>query len=336
MRRSVPPSFGALVSRFESAQRAENERAPFRSSPIEVRRFAGPTAYLEHVEHLRVVHLTDLHVGRITPLRVQLEAARRVNDEEPDLIAITGDFVCHGRRYLDELTAVITCFRAPVVAVLGNHDYWSGAPEVRRALRRAGVEVLQNACTVMTLRHTPFQVVGIDDAYTGHADLRRATEGLRRGLPALGLTHIAEEADGLWACGVPLVLAGHTHGGQVTLARLHELAIGRIAGHRYVHGLYGDRRGEGAVYVGAGIGAAVMPLRVGDRARREVTVFELGHEPGAFTEHHAEQESLPGRPPSEELRARRHAAVQKKRAKYDAVEPRRRTRESTRPPRRGP
>ena len=93
------------------------------------------------------------------------------------------------------------------------------------------------------------------------------------------------------------MLAGHTHGGQVTFARLHEIALGKIAGHKYVHGLYGSaprRRAQpaapqGAVYVGAGIGAAVMPLRMGERGKREVTIFELGQAPGSFDEHHAEQ-----------------------------------------------
>jgi len=176
--------------------------------------------------------------------------------------------------------------------------------------------------------------VGLDDAYTGHARRDEAVKGLRHDVPSIGLSHIAEEADGLWRHGVPLVLSGHTHGGQVTLARLHELAVGMIAGHKYVHGLYGSRRGsardggsrdssnntktrtaepQGAVYVGPGIGAAVVPFRLGDRGRREVTVFELGCEPGDFVEHHSEQEALPGRKPTKAKIAKRAAAVIRKR-----------------------
>ena len=113
----------------------------------------------------------------------------------------------------------------------------------------------------------------------------RATKGLRNDLPTIGLSHIAEEADHLWELGVPLVFSGHTHAGQVTLARMHEILLGRIIGHKYVHGLYGSRqragRPKGAVYVGAGIGAAVVPLRLGERAQREVAVFELGASAGA-------------------------------------------------------
>ncbi len=285
---------------------------------IELRRFAGPSAYVERLgaHPLRVAHLTDLHVGRVTPMAVQYAAVAATNAESPDLVVITGDFVCHSQRYLDELADVIARFRAPVFAVLGNHDYWSGAAEVRRALRRAGAEVLDNAHSVVTVRGERLQVLGLDDAYTGHADRRAALAGLRHDLPTLGLSHIAEEADALWEAGVPLVLSGHTHAGQVTVARLHELAIGRLAGHRYVHGLYGTRRAQsaphGAVYVGAGIGAAVMPLRLGERGRREITFFELGASPGSFDEHHAEQPSLPGRKPTSALVAKRRAAVSKK------------------------
>jgi uncharacterized protein len=296
---------------------------------IRLRRFAGPSAYVGAMEPLRIAHLTDQHVGRVTPYEVQRQAVQMTNDARPDLVVITGDFVCHSQLYLDQLTELMRRFEAPVVGVLGNHDYWSGAGEVRTALKRGGVEVLSNHHTVITLRHQRLQLVGLDDAYTGHARRDQAVKGLRHDVPTLGLSHIAEEADGLWHHGVPLVLSGHTHAGQVTLARLHEIAIGRIAGHRYVHGLYGSRahcqpqEGKGAVYVGAGIGAAVVPLRIGERGKREVTIFELGQAPGSFEEHHNEQPALQGRKPSLKVMQKRAADVERKRE--------RRARRKTRP-----
>ncbi len=298
------------------ASRLPSEQGEARRDPrIAVRRFAGPAAHAEALDHLRIVHLTDLHVGRVTPMRVQMAAVRLANEARPDLVCITGDFVCHSQLYLDQLEEVISSFAAPVVTVLGNHDYWSGADAVRRALRKGGAEVLSNQHTTITLRHQRLQLVGLDDAYTGHANRERATRGLRPDLPALGLSHIAEEADGLWHDGVPLVLSGHTHAGQVTLARLHELALGKLAGHRYVHGLYGSRRNggaRGAVYVGAGIGAAVVPVRLGDRGQREVTIFELGHAPGTYTEHHDDQEPLQGRKPSTSTQIKRREQLVRK------------------------
>ena len=290
----------------------------FLKQRIELRQFAGPAAYLDRVSHLRVAHLTDMHFGRVTPERVQREAIRLTNAQSPDLVVVTGDFVCHSQEWFDQMIDVLSGLEAPVVGVLGNHDYWAGADEVHEALRRAGVEVLRNRHTVISLRHERLQIVGLDDAYTGHADRRDAVKGLRHDLPTLALSHIAEEADGLWAEGIPLVLSGHTHGGQVTLAKLHEIAVGKIAGHKYIHGLYGDRSPsdeKGTVYVGAGIGAAVMPLRLGDRGRRELALFELGLQLGSVDEHHTEQEPLPGRKPTKEITAKRKRAVFAKAAK---------------------
>lgn len=300
---------------------AKNRRPP----RIEVRQFAG---HLDHAERLsrplKVAHMTDLHVGRVTPMRVQHHAVDLVNAGSPDVVALTGDFVCHSQLYLDALYETLVRLEAPAFAVLGNHDHWSGADEVRAVLRRAGVEVLDNANTTITISGERLQVVGIDDAYTCHADKHQATKGLDPRLPTLGLSHIAEEADVLWEKGVPLVLSGHTHAGQITLARLHEIAIGRLGGHKYVHGMYGQRDPsnenghdvpKGAVYVGAGIGASVMPLRVGDRGRREVTFFELGAEPGAIVEHHSEQPALSGRVPTEKQKQKRRKKVEARKKK---------------------
>jgi predicted MPP superfamily phosphohydrolase len=287
---------------------------PLVSSPPIIRRFAGHASHMEHFDDapLRIVHLTDQHVGRVTPISVQTDVIQLTNAEQPDIVVVSGDFVAHSQAYLDDLTELMRGLRAPVFAVLGNHDYWCGADAVAGALRKAGVEVLRNAHTVVDVRHHRLQVVGLDDAYTGHADLDTAVKGLDPRLPTIGLSHIGEEADRMWHRGVPLVFSGHTHAGQITVAKLHEFAIGKVAGHKYVHGMYGERRGEGAVYVGAGIGAAVFPLRVGERARREIAVFELGAMPGSIAEHHDEQKALPGRAPTPEKTAARRQAVAKK------------------------
>lgn len=332
---NAPPSVDEVADyaakqeeQLKGSHRALWER--FRRQKVELRRFAGPQQHVNVVEGIRVAHLTDMHFGRVTPERVQREAVNLTNAQSPDLVVITGDFVCHGQGYLDQLEAVLRDIQAPVLGVLGNHDYWSGADAVKISLRRAGVELLENRNTTISVRHERIQVVGLDDAYTGHADREAAVRGLRPDLPVLGLSHIAEESDWLWQHGVPFVLAGHTHAGQVTLARLHELAVGKLAGHKYVHGLYGSRQPngddgpKGALYVGAGIGAAVVPFRIGERARREVAVFELGLSVGSFDEHHVEQRPLPGRKPSPELIEKRRAAVKKKAEKREALEGRRR------------
>jgi predicted MPP superfamily phosphohydrolase len=269
------------------------------SGKLAVRRFAGTRDLVERLGRpIRVAHLTDQHVGRITPMSVQHAAVDAINAAKPDLVAITGDFVAHSLDYLDALSEVLRRIDAPAFGVLGNHDHWSGAAGVRRAVRVAGVELLDNAHTTIEIAGVALQVVGIDDAYTGNDDVERAVRGLRRDRPTIGLSHIAERAEDLWDHGVSVVLSGHTHSGQIALGALPRL-IGHLGGHKYVHGLYGrrsDAERPHAVYVSAGIGAAVFGMRMGDRGQREVAFFDLGVEPGAFEEHHVEQEALGARP----------------------------------------
>src|SRR5688572_2693596 len=112
-------------------------RMPSTAPSLTLRRFAGPSAYREKLSHVRLVHLTDQHFGRITPVGVQRAAVALANAQKPDVVAITGDFVAHSLNFLDQLESVISKIEAPVVCVLGNHDHWSGPDEVRRSLRRA-------------------------------------------------------------------------------------------------------------------------------------------------------------------------------------------------------
>lgn len=288
------------------------------------RRFAGCESHVMHLEQpLRIVHLTDLHVGRITPEEVQWTAVELCNEAAPDLVCLTGDYVAHSQAYLGLLEELVRRIEAPIVAVMGNHDHWAGVGEVRAALERGGARVLTNACTVLTLRGQALQVLGVDDAYTAHAQPDRALRELHPGMATLGLSHVPETAEALWRGGVPLVLSGHTHAGQITVARLHELAMGRLAGHRYVHGLYGSRTGtEGAVYVSAGIGASVMPLRLGRAGKREITLFDLGLSPASFPEPLQANAPLRGRSPSARQllgRRRRIDRLRLKRERRDTV-----------------
>lgn len=285
---------------------------------VKLRRFAGHQRHASRYDApIRVAHLTDLHFGRVTPLSVQRAAIAHANASQPDLVVLTGDFVCHSQDYFDALEQELSQLDAPAYAVLGNHDHWCGADDVAAALRRAGVEVLRNDWTDVRLSGgRSLQLIGLDDAYTGHADRDRATKGIDPGMPALALSHIAEEAEGLWDRQVELVLSGHTHGGQIHFENMKRMTFAALAGHRYVHGLYGSRQAEGALYVSAGIGTSVMPFRIGERGKREVAVFDLGLEPGAVDEPLREEAPLgPIRELSDATLAARRAAAEKKAAK---------------------
>jgi predicted MPP superfamily phosphohydrolase len=213
-----------------------------------------------------VAHITDLHFGWVTPTGVLEDAVALVDTLGADVCVLTGDFVGRGARFLPVVTETLAALRTPGVAVLGNHDHYVGASRVSRALERAGIEVLRNRST----RVGGLEIAGMDDSTTGNHDPVATVAGLKG--PALGITHNPSSAPALWARGVPVVLSGHTHGGQVHLRGV-TAAFHRALGTRYLAGLY--RAPAGVVYVNAGLGSTVFPWRIGRPAHREVALMTL-------------------------------------------------------------
>ena len=219
---------------------------------------------------LRIAHLTDVHVGRMTPEGRLAGAIEAINALAPDLVCLTGDYVAHSLRYLPRLTHHLRALTAPAFATLGNHDHWHGAASVRQALEHAGVTLLCNASIRFEVGGTAWRIVGIDDAVTGHHDVDRAYAE-HAGEPTVVLSHLAELASVVERRGAALVLSGHTHGGQIQTGGVMERLMRRM-GHRYILGWY--HVGETPVYVNRGLGAAVIPWRTA-LAAAEVAGIEL-------------------------------------------------------------
>jgi predicted MPP superfamily phosphohydrolase len=219
---------------------------------------------------VKIAHVTDLHVGMLTSARKILRALHAAEAERPDLILLTGDFVCYNPKFVGRLEELVRGLSAPVYAVLGNHDYWTDGEGVRKALERSGYAVLRNSHSEITLRGAPFSVVGIDDAVTDHADLQRAFSGVRRRGSRLVLSHVPSLIEPASEYGEGLMLAGHTHGGHVHIPKITAGIAARL-GSRYLKGFY---RVKGSLlYVNCGVGSSSVPIRAG--APSEVAVFTL-------------------------------------------------------------
>lgn len=220
----------------------------------------------------RVVQLTDIHHGLYLPLQALMDAVEMCNRTQPDMVALTGDFVTYSRAYVEPMAEVLSTLRARqgVFAVLGNHDFRVGAETITRALRRKGIEVLRNQNTTLRRGLDALHVAGIDDL--GYrADLPRALRGVATGSPLLLLSHNPGIIRRAAAHGVHLVLSGHTHGGQVRLP-----LVGSIYGRaphrqRFKSGL--DALGGTKIYVSRGIGMVVVPLRY--RCPAEIPLLTL-------------------------------------------------------------
>lgn len=219
---------------------------------------------------LRIAHLSDLHVGLLTPHAYIRRAVELARAERPDLVLLTGDYVCYSPKFVDRLGEIVAGLEAPTVCVLGNHDYWTSGSAVTQALARNHYDVLRNQHTRIELNHAPLTIVGIDDAITGHADTQRAFRGVPPQGSRLVLTHAPALADAAAAQGPSLILAGHTHGGHVYIPRV-TAGLLAAAGNPYLAGFY--RVGDSLLYVNRGVGASSVPIRAG--APAEVSLLTL-------------------------------------------------------------
>lgn len=220
----------------------------------------------------KVALLSDIHLGNRAMAPARLRAiVEQVNAARPDLVLLAGDFVIgHDARgaagRATGLTGPLSRLSAPlgVVAVLGNHDHWTAPDAVRAALSKSGIIVLEN----QAVRLGPFAVVGIGDRFSRHDDVRASLAAARHvgGVPIV-LTHSPDLVPDLPA-GLPLVLAGHTHCGQVVIpglgvpvARSPLVGWRRLYDPRYRCGIVRD--GQRTTIVTAGLGSGSAPVRFG-------------------------------------------------------------------------
>jgi predicted MPP superfamily phosphohydrolase len=230
---------------------------------------------------LRIVQLSDLHIGnRLEGDRLE-RMVERANRLEPDLIVLTGDIFDFDRAHVPDGARRLSKLRARhgVYAVLGNHDAAAGADFVASALERWSPELrlLRDEIVAVPVGR-PLYLAGVEDP--GREWSRRDVElaGLdavaaarRDDGPTVLLVHRPEAFAQAERHGFPLVLAGHTHGGQIALpGSAGQLNLARVM-TRFTRGTY--RRGGTTLYVNRGIGVAGPAIRIG--CTREITTIEL-------------------------------------------------------------
>jgi uncharacterized protein len=175
--------------------------------------------------------------------------------EHPDLIVLGGDYVTWGNRaFVRPAAEALASLSAPegVFGVLGNHDDDRDMPA---ALASRGFEVLRDARTRLTIRGETLDLIGIRYWTTSVADIARVAKGAA---PAsILLAHNPRRLREAAALDVPLMLSGHTHGGQVVLP-----VLGAVAARTFpvVAGM--ARRENTTAYVSRGIGTVYVPVRV--------------------------------------------------------------------------
>ena len=230
---------------------------------------------------LKVAVASDWHISRHPLWRVMTpERAARIvaaiNAAGPDIVLLPGDFisgigdpVARGEVDAEEIATILGRLHAPmgIYAVLGNHDWWGGAPRLAAAFGKHGIHVLENAAVRVD---AGLWVAGIGDDGTGHADPVAALAKVPAQDQVLAVMH-----DPAALAELPpvhgLVVAGHTHGGQVALPFLGAVVVPRHVPRSWSYG-WVDHGGNQA-WVTSGLGTSILPIRF--NRRPEWVLFEI-------------------------------------------------------------
>lgn len=255
---------------------------------IEVRPFVVSFDNLPmEVDGLRIVQLSDLHYSAITPRSILQRAVQLCNDQKPDVIVLTGDYVSRRNSYsaftlarlyakpVMDYAAVVAeemaKLRAPlgIYAVPGNHDRANGCYNaIEELLQSVGIVSLVNRGVLL---REALPLVGLDDLRSGRPLVRQALEGIEPRQPHVILSHNPRL---IWSVAERncLMLTGHTHAGQVHLPitnfrrRPRDMRFSEL-----FQGWY--KQGRARLYVSSGLGSVHFPMRF--RCPPEIPVFTL-------------------------------------------------------------
>jgi len=228
------------------------------------------------LDGLRIVHVTDLHLGPTAHREALREAFDQVNALDPDLICVTGDLIDSPVTDLEHWVPELSRLRSRhgVFAVLGNHDGYAGADRVAAALRaHTSWTLLRDEAAALEIGGARLHLVGLDDRRTPHTAVKlpEVLATVPSGEPCVLLVHQPMAFPTAAELGVPLTLSGHTHGGQIALPGIPNLNPARLLMTRYDAGTFAS--GNAVLHVNTGLGTSGQRVRIG--APREITVVTL-------------------------------------------------------------
>ncbi len=211
----------------------------------------------------RIAHLSDLHIGAMTP-RSRAEAwVRAANALAPDLAVITGDMVTNGTEFHNDIADIVGNLRAKngTFVSMGNHDYFGEGEPLTTLIADKGGRVLRNEGLVISRDEGAFYLAAIDDTWTRRDDIDAALRERPDGMSAVLLAHDPERFRDAYKRDVDLTLSGHTHGGQIALPFFAKHVTLSKLTHHYHLGIY--TRGKSTLYVHPGLGTTGPPIRLG-------------------------------------------------------------------------
>lgn len=248
--------------------------------PHIVRRDFSLARWPERLNGFTIALLSDFHYDPFFSVHPLHAAIPLVSGLRPDLIVLTGDFVsvpeigddAKAASAAEPCAQVLRQMRAPhgLWAILGNHDCETDPEQVTRALRAAGIHVLNNKSEAIEHDGARFWLGGVDDVISGAPDLAETLRSVPASEAVILLAHEPDFADEASKFAIDLQLSGHSHGGQIRIPLIPPLYLPELA-KKYVMGTY--QVGPLPLYTNAGLGTIGLPVRL--NCPPEITLITL-------------------------------------------------------------
>jgi len=212
---------------------------------------------------LRIALIGDVHTGSwfIDDRKLQ-RIVELTNQQQPDLILLAGDYMVSNNWYLHRVEPEVTAaalknLKAPlgVYAVLGNHDWWYNGEKVTNAFEQNGIRVLENDVAEIKWRDRSFWLAGLSDKWTRPQHISETIAKAPAGATIVAFTHNPDIFPEL-PSSVPLLLAAHTHGGQVTFPLIGAAVVPSDFGQKYAAGHVYENGHH--LFVTTGIGTSIL------------------------------------------------------------------------------
>ena len=220
----------------------------------------------------KVALIGDLHIGLFSGHERQLKIiVKKINAEQPDIVVVAGDWTYEPEHKLAEELAVLKDIQAPIYSVNGNHDEQYPGPPIQDLLAHALKVNHVIDIEGQMVEFDDFRLIGIGDLWAGKSDMRQLPL-LPQDKPWVILSHNPDTVDMVPELPTrPLMLSGHTHGGQVELPWLTDYVLKKVSILGHKRGLYHHDHAD--VFVTVGTGMVGVPFRF--RVPPTIDIIEL-------------------------------------------------------------
>lgn len=211
--------------------------------------------------NLKIAVIADPHIGVYKNKKFLKRVVDKTNAINPDLILMPGDFVYHiDKNEIDSIFSVFQYLQAPTYAITGNHDI--GKPgidiseKIKNALKKYGVKIIDNEIKNLEINKNQIELIGLSDLWGGQTDFNLLNKINDKKL-SIVLTHNPDSVYQFPNNNADLVIAGHTHGGQIRIPFIYKYAI--PCDYDFDKGFYNIKGIK--IFVSSGLGMVGLPLR---------------------------------------------------------------------------